>query len=122
MNLTRISLYYLAGYLIVIGVALVVAPNATLRLMLSNGQHEDMFARLAGMLMSGLGMNIAGVIRARVQALYPATLAVRAYFLICIVWFYVRTRDPFFVVLLTIVAFGVILTLLSYLADRSRAQ
>jgi hypothetical protein len=120
MNRTRISLYYLAGYLIVIGVALLLSPNVTLRLMLSNSQYGDTFPRFAGMLMSGLGMNIAGVIRARAQALYPATLGVRAFFLIGIAWFYVLTRDPFFLVLLAIVAFGMILTLLSYLTDRSR--
>ena len=120
MNRTRVSLYYLATYLIVIGVGLVLVPNETLRLMLSTGEYGAVFPRLAGMLMSGLGLSIAGIIRARAQALYPATLAVRAYFLICLVWFYALTRDPFFLVLLGIVSVGVFLTLLSYLSDRRR--
>ena len=120
MNRTRISLYYLAGYLIVIGVGLVLIPDETLRWMLSSGHYGPVFPRLAGMAMSGLGMNIAGIIRARAQSLYPATLAVRAYFLACLAWFYALTRDPFFVVLLGIVLVGMILTLLAYLADRSQ--
>jgi hypothetical protein len=121
VNRTRISLYYLAGYLLTIGAGLLLLPNETLRLMLSDGQYGTVFPRLAGMLMSGLGLNIAGIIRARAKALYPATLGVRAYFLICLVWLYALTRDPFFLVLLGIVSIGVILTMLSYLTDRARA-
>jgi hypothetical protein len=52
MNLTRISLYYLAGYLIMIGFGLLLLPDVTLRLMLSDGQYGPVFPRLAGMLMA----------------------------------------------------------------------
>ncbi len=120
MNRARLSLCYLATYLIVIGVGLVLVPNETLRLMLSNGEYGAVFPRLAGMLMSGLGLTIAGIIRTRAQALYAATVGVRAYFLICLIWFYALTRDPFFLVLLGIVSVGVVLTLLSFLSDRAR--
>src|SRR5262249_4010267 len=111
VNLTRLSLYYLMAYLILIGMALLFFPTQALRLMGSNGHYGDLFPRLAGMLMSGLGFNIAGIIRARAQALYPATLAVRAYFLLCLMWLYLSDRDPFFLVLLGIVLLGVTLTL-----------
>jgi hypothetical protein len=72
------------------------------------------------MLLSGLGMNIAGIIRARAQALYPATLVVRAFFIVCLVSFYWLSRDPFFLVVLGVVAVGAALTLMSYVADRAR--
>jgi hypothetical protein len=121
-NRTRISLYYLAAYLIVIGVGLLLIPDQTLRLMLSNGHYGAVLPRLAGMLMSGLGMTVAGIIRARADALYPATLGVRAYFVVCLVGLYLVSRDPFFVVLLGIVVLGMILTLLSYLSDRARTR
>jgi hypothetical protein len=89
--------------------------------MLSDGHYGTVFPRLAGMLMSGLGMNIAGIIRARAKALYPATLAVRTYFLVCLGALYALTRDSFFLVLLAIVLIGMTLTLLSYLSERTRA-
>jgi hypothetical protein len=117
---TRFSLYYLAGYLIIIGVGLLLAPRQTLHWMLSDGHYGTVFPRLAGMLMSGLGMTVAGIIRAHAEVLYPATLGVRAYFLICLGTFYALTRDPFFLVLLGIVLIGVTLTLLSYLSERTR--
>jgi hypothetical protein len=121
MKRTRLSLYYLAGYLILIGAGLLLIPEQTLRWLLSNGHYGTVMPRLAGMLMSGLGLNIAGIIRARAQLLYPATLAVRAYFVACLVTFYALTRDPFFLALLGIVVLGMTLTLVSYLRDRSEA-
>jgi hypothetical protein len=122
MKRTRISLYYLAGYLTVGGIALLLVPDYTLRFLLSNGNYGEIFPRLAGMLMSGLGLNIAGIIRARAQALYPATLAVRFYFIVCLVSLYWASRDPFFLVVLGVVAVGVALTLTSYLTDRARVE
>jgi hypothetical protein len=65
MERSRKSLYYLAGYLLLIGFALLLVPDLTLRLLLSNGHYGEIFPRVAGMLMSGLGMTIAGIIRAR---------------------------------------------------------
>jgi hypothetical protein len=121
VNRTRLSLYYLAGYLILIGAGLLLIPEQTLRWMLSDGHYGTVFPRLAGMLMSGLGMNIAGIIRGRTEVLYPATLGVRTYFLICLGAFYALTRDPFFLVLLGFVLIGMTLTLLSYLSERTRA-
>jgi hypothetical protein len=121
VNRTRASLYYLAGYLLVGGFALLLVPNHTLKILLSNRDYGEVFPRLAGMLMSGLGMTIAGIIRARAQALYPATLLVRSYFMVCLVALYWLVRDPFFLVVLGVVLIGVSMTLTSYLVDRTRS-
>jgi hypothetical protein len=118
MNRTGISLYYLGSYLVIIGIALLVAPHATLRILQSNGDYGDVFPRVAGMLMSGLGFSIFGMIRARSEQQYPTTLLVRTYFLICIAAFYAMTSDPLFLVLAAIVALGFVLTLGFYLLDR----
>ena len=120
MNKTRISLYYLGSYLVIIGFGLLFAPDGTLGILQSNGAYGDVFPRIAGMLMSGLGISIFGIIRARAAELYPATLFIRVYFLICIVVFYLMTRDPLFVVMFAIVALGFILTLSSYMLDRKK--
>ena len=121
MERTRWALYYLAGYLLLGGFGLLLVPDQTLRLLLSNGQYGDIFPRLAGMLMSGLGMSIAGIIRARAQALYPATLVVRSYFIVCLIGLYWMSADPLFLVVLGVVLVGFVLTLTSYLVDRAKA-
>jgi small basic protein len=78
-------LYYLGSYLVIIGVGLLLAPHSTLRILQSDGAYGDVFPRVAGMLMSGLGLSIFGMIRARSQQQYSATLLIRTYFIVCIV-------------------------------------
>ena len=89
-----------------------------LKALQSNRHYDDIFVRIAGMLMSGLGVSIFGMIRARAFELYPATLVMRVYFIACFVAFYATTRDPLFLVLIGIVGLGLALTLSSYLIDR----
>jgi hypothetical protein len=121
MRWTRLSLFYLS-YLLIIGLGLLLAPTETLRLMLSNGSYGEVMPRLAGMLMVGLGLNIAGMIAAAAEARYPSTLAVRAFFLASIGAFYAMSRDPFFLVLGAVVLLGFVLTTLSYIGlDRKRS-
>src|SRR6516165_1371688 len=120
MNKTRLSLLYLGSYLVLIGLSLLFAPDSTLRLLQSNAEYGDVFPRVAGMLMSGLGLSVFGMIRARSSEQYPATLFMRVYFIACFVAFYAMTRDPLFLVLVGIVGLGLILTLASYLMDRRK--
>ena len=118
MNKTRLSLLYLGSYLVLIGLGLLFAPEGTLRLLQSDAEYGDVFPRIAGMLMSGLGLAVFGIIRARVPELYPTTLFIRMYFLICIAVFYWMTTNPLFVVLVVIVGIGFVLTASSYVLDR----
>jgi uncharacterized membrane protein YccC len=92
-------------------------PRGTLKILQSNADYGDVFPRVAGMLMSGLGLAVFGMIRARSSDLYPATLVIRAYFIVCIIAFYATTHDPLFLVLVGIVGLGLVLTLGSYLLD-----
>jgi hypothetical protein len=50
--------------------------------------------------------------------LYTTTLAVRVFFIVVIVWLYMQTNDPLFLVVLAVVALGVVLTATSYLLDK----
>lgn len=118
MSRTRLSLFYLGSYLFIIRIGLLLAPRETLKILQSNGDYGDVFPRVAGMLMSGLGLSIFGMIRARSSELYPATLIIRVYFIACIGAFYAMTRDPLFLLLIGIVGLGLVLTLGSYLLDR----
>ena len=123
MSKTRFSLFYLGSYLAVIGFGLLLAPDVTLRILQSNGDYGNVFPRVAGMLMSGLGLSIFGMIRAHSSELYAATLLMRAYFIACIFAFYAMTADPLFLVLVGIVGLGFVLTLGSYLSiERVRTE
>jgi hypothetical protein len=55
---------------------------------------------------------------ARAEVLYPATLVVRSYFIVCLVAFYWMSRDPMFFVIIGVVVLGMALTLTSHLRDR----
>ena len=118
MHKTRLSLFYLGSYLTLIGLGLLLVPDKTLKLLQSNAEYGNVFPRIAGMLMSGLGLAVFGIIRARVPELYPTTLFIRMYFLVCITVFYWMTSDPLFVVLVVIVGIGFVLTASSYVLDR----
>ena len=51
MDKTRISLFYLGSYLVIIGIGLLLAPHQTLKILQSNGDYGDVFPRVSGMLM-----------------------------------------------------------------------
>jgi hypothetical protein len=118
MNRTRLSLYYLASYLTVAGLALLLVPTFALNLLLSNGDYGEVFPRLAGMLLLGLAVLIVQIIRHRIEVLYPTTLAVRLFFLIVLGSLFAISGDPFFLVVFGIVALGVIFTGYAYLSER----
>jgi len=67
-----------------------------MRLLLSNGHYDEVFPRVAGLLLIGLAIVILGIIRHRTEALYPLTLLPRAVFCLGFVIFFLYTRDPFF--------------------------
>jgi hypothetical protein len=120
MRRTRLSLYYLAGYLVPTGVLWLVAPRETFRLMLSNGDYGNyVFPRVAGLLLLGIGILVVQIIRLRVEAIYSATLLVRAVFLVGFLGLYLSTHDPLFLVVLGVVGLGVLLTGTSYWRDRA---
>lgn len=121
MKRTHLSLYYLAGYLVPAGLALIVVPEFALKLLFSNGEYGDIIPRFVGVLVLGLGIIVVQIIRHRIEALYPTTLLVRGIFLASFIWLYFLSHDPLFIVLFGIVGFGVLLTLFSFLLDRKRS-
>ena len=120
MHRTRLSLFYLAGYLTFAGLALLLMPTFALQLLLSNanGEYGEVFPRLAGMLLLGLAILVTQIIRHRVEVLYPTTLLVRLFFLATFAYLFAISSDPFFLVVFGIVALGVLLTGYSYLTER----
>jgi uncharacterized protein YjeT (DUF2065 family) len=116
---TRLSLYYLATYLLLTGIGLMVAPQLVLKLLFAKGVYGDVFVRFTGAFMIGLGVVVSQIIRHRVEVLYPTTIIVRLFFVVSIIWFYYLTADPLFLCVLSVVGFGLILTASCMVFDRS---
>lgn len=118
MTRTRMSLYYLAAYLPVAGLALLLVPDFATKLLLSNRTYDDVFTRLTGAVLLALAVLVIQIVRHRIEVLYPWTLVVRLGLLAAIGYLFAKTADPFFAVLLVVVGFGVVLTGWAYFSDR----
>ena len=68
---TRLCLCYVAGYLLITGLALLIAPDASLRLMGSTADYGDVMPRWVAMMSLALGALIGQTVRHRLQVLYP---------------------------------------------------
>lgn len=118
MRRTHLSLFYLAGYLLPAGVLLLMVPEFARKLLLSNRDYDDAPFRLVGVLLIVLGIIIVQIIRHRIEVLYPTTVVARVLISLTLIVVYAETSDPFFLVILAIVVFGIALTTWSYLSDR----
>ena len=118
MPKTRLSLYYLATYLLFGGFGFLLTPRLATKLLLSNADFDTMILRVLGMLMMGLGFLIVQVIRLRVSVLYASTLIMLGVFGICLIAFFMMTYNLFFLTILVIVVIGVALTSWSLFEDR----
>ena len=118
MRWTRLSFFYLIGYLSVGGLGLLVAPDLALRLLGATASYPAVLVRLLGAFMVALALLVGQIVRYRVEVLYPTTLMVRIVLLGTIVGLYFASRDPLFLVLSGIVALGMLLTTAGLLTDR----
>lgn len=122
MKYIHASLYYLASYLTVGGIALFFAPTLTLKLFQSNAyvEYGTVIPRVSGTLLFALGLLVIVIIRQRVESLYIPLVYVRLPILAAVVWLYFYSRDPLFITLFLIVGLGVALTLIGHYTDKSR--
>ena len=118
MQRTRLSLFYLIGYLVPSGLALLLAPQFTLKLLFSNGNYGEVMPRLVGMFVLTLGVMALQIVRHRIEALYTTLLTVRGGILIVLFGLYLYSGDPLFITLMLVVGLGVVLTGVSYWLDR----
>ena len=118
MRWTRLSFFYLMSYLGVGGIGLLVAPDLATRLLGSTGTYPRVVLRLVGGFMVALSLVIIGIVRDRVEVLYPVTLLVRVVLLTTLLWVFVDSRDPMFLSLAGIVALGMMLTAVGLVPDR----
>lgn len=121
MSLTRLTLWYVVAYLAVAGLALLLLPNFALTLLLSNNaaSYGDVFPRFVGMTLIGLDILVFQIVRLRLEQLYSTTLLVRIFFVVVLVGLFVLSNDPFFLVVVAIIAVGVAMTGYAYLRERA---
>ena len=104
----RLTLSYLAGYLLVGGLGFLVAPDVALRLFLSNGAYGDIMPRVVGLFMLVLGGFILQFVRARDYRYYLYAVVARSFIVLVLTALYFRARDPLFLVLDAIVLIGLL--------------
>jgi hypothetical protein len=119
-RLSKLSLYYLVGYLCVGGVGLAAQPQLALHLLQSNGDYGSILPRMVGVLMLGMAMLVTQIMRHGIHTLYPTAMAVRTMFCAAMLWLFTLSHDPLFVTLFGIIGTGVILTATGYAIDRRR--
>jgi pimeloyl-ACP methyl ester carboxylesterase len=118
MDKTRISLFYVAGYLLWAGVGMTLFPRLLLDMMFATGSYELVFVRMCGLFVLGLAAFVVQTIRLRLRALYPTIIGVRVVFCAGYVVLYAQTRDPFFLSVLAIVGAGLVASSICYRLDR----
>jgi uncharacterized protein YjeT (DUF2065 family) len=106
MDRTRLSLFYLAGYLLPTGLALILAPEATLKLLQARGDYGDVMPRFIGILFLALGVIVCYIIYMRAKAMYVATLLARVVILAGFVGLYAQTGDPLSLAFLAVLVLG----------------
>jgi len=115
-------LFYLATYLTLTGLALLFAPQSTLKLLFAKHEYPDAFVEFSGVLMIGLAVVVMNIIKYGNRILYRVTLMARIPMWICTVGLYLRTGETFFVVVLCVLGLGILLTGSAYLAERKMSE
>jgi len=118
MHRTRLSLFYLATYLLGAGIALILVPSFALTLLFTRGHYGDVLPRLLGVVLLALGIVVVQIIRHHLEVLYTTTLLVRAFIMLVLAALLVYSGDPLFMSLLVVVGLGMVLTGTSYLSER----
>lgn len=119
---TRLCLCYVAAYLILSGLAMLLWPKAGLALMQSSADYGEVMPRWVGMLSLALGALIVQTVRQRLAVLYPLGFFMPAAMAVGFIGLYLQSRDALFLVVFAVVAVGVVFTGASLWHDRSRTQ
>lgn len=122
MNKTRLSLWYVASYLLGGGASFMLLPQLSATLFMSNTAYPDIMLQTIGMFMVALGIIVLQIIRHRAEALYSTTLIVRTFISASLIVFFATTGNPLFLVLLGIVLLGVMMTGYSYLTEIGKTK
>ena len=119
---TRLSLYYLVGYTLPVGVALMLVPQMTMSLLLTNHAYDDLGLRMFGVLLFSLGIIASGMIINKASSVYLVTLFVRGFIIAALFVLYSLYGDPALVAINLVVTVGWALTFLSWRKDEAEER
>ena len=114
----RLCIWYVAGYLVLSGLALLISPRVALAAMLSNTDYGNVMPRWVGMLSVAMGTLVGQIVRLRIAALYPLSFFMPAAMLVGFVGLYLQSEDPLFLAVSAVVGIGVLATGTSMLFER----
>jgi hypothetical protein len=114
---TRLTLFYVLGYLTTAAIGLLVMPGFTQRMLFGNVEYDAIPMRFAGVFILGLAILVAQIIRLRLDTLYPTLVMVRVVFCAIYIAMYVQTGNPFFLAVLAIVGLGLVASSVAYVID-----
>ena len=119
---TRLSLYYLVGYTLPVGVALMFVPQTTMNLLLTNHAYDDLGLRMFGVLLFSLGIIASGMIINKASSVYLVTLFVRGFIIAALFVLYSQYGDPALLAINLVVIVGWALTFLSWRKDKAEER
>lgn len=119
---TRLSMFYLAGYLLPVGAALMFVPQLTMKLLFSNHAYDDLGLRMGGVFLFAIGMIVSGMIINQAYRAYPVTLFVRAFIISALFILFALYRDPALLAINLVVAIGWLLTFFGWRRDKADRQ
>jgi hypothetical protein len=114
----RLCIWYVAGYLVLSGLALLISPRVALAAMLSNTDYGNVMPRWVGMLSVAMGTLVGQIVRLRIAGLYPLSFFMPAAMLVGFVGLYLQSADPLFLAVSAVVGIGVLATGTSMLFER----
>ncbi len=90
------------------GIGLVLFPDLTLDLLLSNGDYGSIMPRMVGMFMCAIAFFVYRILQFKDWKYYRTTIYIRGAITIFMGWLYYYAKDPLFLVLIAIVLVGLL--------------
>lgn len=113
MNHKAVSLIYLSGYLLLLGLVFLLIPAQFLDVIHSKISFSDsFFPRFTGCVMIGLGGMVANQIVNKDYKYLTYSLIARSFFTVLTFIFWWNTRDTFYLLFLGILILGLLISLL----------
>jgi hypothetical protein len=122
MNLKRISLSYVAAYLMMGGLGLAIIPDLFLELFQSNKDYGNVMPRVVGMFMITLSGLIAAMLYFKDFKYYGFSIAVRTFIVLFLFLLFFMNGDPFFIVINVIVLLGLLPSYVIFMKDRMKGS
>lgn len=121
MKARRMTLTYLATYLLLGGVGFASFPAPVLQLFQSTGDYGDIMPRIVGMFMCALGLLIWRILKNEDWKYYSLTIYIRSAIVLFLVWIYFKSQDPMWLILTGVVLVGLIPSILVHFGSKSHS-